>query len=264
MLHDLTSSVYTKAIEYGGRSMNFAQLILSVRGQGHQTKRLPNQDFATGWLGDHQYGIAVGDGLGSCRLSHLGSKQAVYTVKQMFTQRRLFQDEEAISAGLVSNWRKEILQQSNGLKSFDSTMLFASLEEDGLIVGKLGDGMIQWKLGSTVKGELVDDEHLFGNLTHSLAMRHSEKYFMMEKIPLQFSSIPIGILLTTDGISSDLKPEIRSSLVDVLTNQIITSGPDSVFAELKEWIVNWLTPMHTDDRTIAFMAIWDKEDEHAR
>ena len=59
----------------------------------------------------------------------------------------------------------------------------------------------------------------------------------------------------TDGISDDLNEKSKQELPKYLNSKLKEVGIEQLQSELIDWILNWKTQGHTDDRTICMLNI---------
>jgi len=120
-----------------------------VRGRSHIKEDVPCQDRAKGMEKDGVALIALADGAGSAKCSHIGAELAIEAVSAELTagfDEALSLQEEDIAAG----WLDRILASlestadANGMVAADyaSTLLVVAVKGDSYIAGHLGDGLI--------------------------------------------------------------------------------------------------------------------------
>lgn len=229
----------------------------SVIGPSHITDGRPNQDA---WLGFHHTwgdGIVVSDGLGSKRLSDLGSKAACRSVLQ--AARSHSEQEKVTIDGLLDqikqNWLSAVAP--NDSNDCAATCLFSIDIGDGYIhMGMLGDGLV-----ATIKNEgdivLLSDnkEEGFSNVTDALSLGVLSQAWRCQSI---LKSDCKAILLCSDGVADDLD-DIKGFVCEFVEAH---RGLSSVTASrhVRSMLENWPTPMHSDDKTIACLFLEEVSD----
>lgn len=231
---------------------------ISVIGERNKKCNTPNQDAFGIKLSDKVALIAVADGLGSCKNSNIGSEYAVECITELMEndleKYKVVSDEMLmiLNNKLIDRWRYE-LSQDNYL-TYDTTILYAIYIGDTLIVGGIGDGMILC-LYDDKTYDLSWDKNEFSNRTVSMGARNSKELIRSKIIPLFKKSFPVTVILMTDGISDDLKEKSKQELPKYIQLKLIEIGIEQLQSELIDWILNWKTQGHTDDRTLCMLNI---------
>lgn len=133
-----------------------------------------------------------------------------------------------------------------------STCRFALLEKTGILVtANLGDGV------TLVRGSGGDvtvyggrDTEGFGNETLALGMRHRLGDWRIAVLPPQPERC---VVLATDGIADDLRPDKLQGFVRWIAEEIAPLPPLRRAACLRKELNRWPVPHHTDDKTLAVM-----------
>lgn len=227
-------------------------------GELHRKDGKANQDFADGMLSQSNIRLSVADGLGSCRYAEIGAKTAVEVIMQLPLE-QISLDKEELTVKLVDSWKSN-LPDAKCVKDYDTTLLFASLEQDKLIIGQIGDGLIQWQIGEGPTSELEVAEGAFSNQTVSIAGNSLKDMLQTRIVNIDPNEVPIIVILATDGISVDLDPNLRRALPSILLESLNEKGIEETVKDLERWVSDWQTPCHTDDRTFAFLTVIKKED----
>ncbi|GAB6091566.1 hypothetical protein JCM12856_31600 [Spirochaeta dissipatitropha] len=133
-----------------------------------------------------------------------------------------------------------------------ATCLFTYVNQDSVLIGRLGDGLIG-VLGKNAAPDRLFREHKgddFSNSTHSLASKYGLQCWELERLQRDHCST---VLLCTDGISEDIAEGSEIAFIQELeqTSCEISNRKNSV--ESKTWLVNWPTAGHTDDKTLVFL-----------
>lgn len=225
----------------------------SVRGPGHITEGLPNQDM---WMSfHHAWGdvVVVSDGVGSKPFSNFGSKAACLAVDSAATACRIKTDQSYVEISrdfllerILHYWSTSLSPLE--LRKCSATCLFALRFGDGLIrLGMLGDGLIAaLKLDGSYIFLAEDKERSFSNITTALSPNVSPHEWQYVSLPEKECR---AILLCTDGVADDLDDvdgfasgfiEAHGSIARISANR-----------RIREMLEKWPTPKHSDDKTIA-------------
>ena len=224
-------------------------------GPAHITTGKPNQDS---WAAFHHGNcdvLVVSDGMGSKDLSEFGSAMACRAVDQAVCRALLSSDalnlkEPSLREEFLNNIKDIWLEGIVPLTSHNAsaTCLFGFRAGDGMVwVGMLGDGLAVAILndGSARLLEDVKSES-FSNMTQSLSERTLAGDWKLTGIPENRCK---AILLCTDGVSDDLVDAegFACGLVDAFCKlPVITAS-----SQAADMLVDWPTPKHSDDKTIA-------------
>lgn len=226
--------------------MQLAATGCSVVGPGHQQDNQPNQDallvqgIGRGWC------VAVCDGLGSRQLSHKGSKLAARLIRSAIRRPKTADcSAKDISLGLQKTWLHAVKQNSS---PYETTCLWASVDSSGLLKSaQIGDGLLLVR--SEGKFSVITPERSgFGNQTKTLSQAQPSDWVFIETALSQPGD---GVLLMTDGISDDLFPEQLEPFFNVVYTQLKRTNKRRCKAWLTQELVDWSTPLHGDDKSIA-------------
>ena len=224
----------------------------------HKKNNIENQDSFY-FSCNKEYTLAlVSDGLGSKKFSAIGSKKAGPAVNnsiKKILQERNSLDEEKFGAALITNLAQEwkTLISPKAAEDCSATCLFIIITANNIYCFRLGDGMIFLKaIANPTDGSndvlLQDDKSGdFSNSTVSLSNSNMMLSWETKKLNKNDYS---NIVLTTDGISSDLQPGSEGAFVTGLLENL-KNKPDFIRRIiLHRMIKNWPVPKHTDDKTI--------------
>ena len=220
----------------------------------HIKSGLPNQDA---WLSrKYKWGeiIVVSDGVGSRARSDIGSeavcKSVVQASKFLFKSKKIkienIQIEDFLRL-IHSIWLVNIYPYSP--QECSATCLFTIRNEDKLLLGQLGDGLII-ATSTDSNTKMLNDmkEDSFSNVTYSVG---SDFHFEQWKHAILDANKYDSIILCTDGISDDLIPGSEDAFAKGLYEEYGNCKPRKRYYEILRWLKNWPTPKHTDDKTIA-------------
>jgi len=231
----------------------------SVTGPGHIRACKPNQDA---WRAFHHTwcdGIIVSDGLGSKKLSDLGSNAACRAVDCAVYDCRYKTeiDQTLLIDKIKSNWLSFIAPLDP--QDCSATCLFAFRFSDGIIrTGMLGDGLIAiLKDDGSILPLTEDKTNGFSNVTSALSTKTKDKEWQFLP-PLQ-EDLCRAVLLCTDGVSDDLND------VDTFVRGFLDCNIDSACASSSRntriMLEKWPVPKHSDDKTIACLIRKETEDD---
>ena len=229
---------------------------VSVTGPGHIKKNIVNQDSFLIIEKKKFSLLAVSDGMGSKKYADIGSKNACIAVfKAINTYVKRKQRIMPISLlfkNIINTWENLLLPHL--ADDCSATCLFVLILRNKILAAGLGDGMI-CLLGKNMQDDILitdDKEDDFLNSSSSLSDTLAYRKFKYKVIDKN----KIGaILITTDGISSDLKENYHINfsrdLINELKNQKTSDREKFLFKMLQEWPV----AHHTDDKTIVTMEL---------
>lgn len=216
----------------------------TVTGPAHWQDGLPNQD-AMGVYGARKgWCIAIGDGLGSRQLSHLGSAKAVQLVKQ-YVRQGCMRSAQALGLAVRNAWLEHY---SDRYRYYETTCLWAHVDVSGRgRVGQAGDGLVLLRARGVF--QVVSGQRQgFGNQTSTLAQADIGQW---ETLEFELHSPGDGVLLMTDGISDDLIPEQLELFFDTIYHRFTRTNKRRMRIWLARELLDWSTPRHGDDKSIA-------------
>ena len=216
----------------------------SVTGPAHLAANHPNQDatMLSGLNGG--YCVAVCDGLGSRKLSHEGSLLATRLVRSVLTNRDS-RDTYLACQSIQKKWLKSF---SGPHREYETTCLWAVVDKDGhASAAQAGDGLLLIKSQGKFL-VMTPEEPGFGNQTHTLAEGSNELWTTAN---FALTEPGDGVLLMSDGISDDLVSEQLEDFFDAIYYQRKRTNKRRCKQWLTHELINWSTPMHGDDKSIA-------------
>lgn len=252
--------------EYMNDEYLFTYNAISVRGERHQRINQENQDFFTCNIRKEVKYLIVADGVGSALHSQKGAEKAVTLLEQMIVEslHNLSNVSESVMNTFYSkfrdNWKKCFPKT---YYDYDTTLRFVLIFKHGVFLGSIGDGMVISSTGKSVV-YLKEERDSFSNQTYSLASDHAENQFKSKYIPFDtMNDLPIVVILMTDGVADDLKSDRLKQLPIYLYQEIKVKGVIRMQKEISDWIINWKTNNHSDDRTFCMftMSKGDSKDE---
>jgi len=214
----------------------------SVMGPGHYSDGTPNQDaFLTQKL-NRGFLLVVCDGMGSKRLSHIGSVMACRAVQDVISKESFYIDSRTLVESIYRRWLQLVGDRS--VTEAVTTCLFCWCDDNGNARSfQLGDGLILAK-----KLPLPDPTSDFGNVTTGLGVSKKYSDWFINEFTLEVAD---GVVLMTDGISEDLHQGSEQQLLSALTFDLQNKNPRRIKKYLTKELMAWPTPNHLDDKTIA-------------
>jgi hypothetical protein len=234
---------------------------ISVKGTRNKKEKNINQDAFLIKVKQNVAFIVVADGLGSCKNSGEGARLAVacleeWIEKDLSTYSPSDEMITILNHKLVDRWKLKITK--GNFKDYDTTLLYAIVVNNSLIVGGIGDGMIICQMNNHLE-EFSLTKNEFTNTTVSIASKNAKDFMKGKMMKLQNENLPLTIIVTTDGISEDLNPNNKALLPKYLYNQLRDTDIIAVQEEIEKWVTDWKTENHTDDRTFCMLNIYRKE-----
>lgn len=225
--------------------MRLAAAGASVRGPAHEQDGSPNQDAISVRGRDGGRFIAVADGLGSRRFSHIGSQRAVELAREVILDRSAILSSADAPSELSRAWRQAF---SGRYDDFETTCLWAWVDRHGRgTIGQAGDGLALIRSEGKFR-VLTAMKDGFGNQTTTLAQADSVGATSAD---IELIAPGDGVLLMTDGISDDLIPEQLEPFFDAIYRRQQRSSKRRMKRWLESELQQWSTPRHGDDKTIA-------------
>lgn len=223
--------------------------------------RQKNQDaFRTGSDENNELAyIIVADGLGSCRYSDQGAGRIAGIVEDWVVKKLpgyvYLSDNVAniLAKRMVEEWNASY--EADKICSYDTTVHLAVFYKGSILVGGIGDGMILVDYDDLVCKDYIDDGNLFSNVTNSMCSPYVDELLGFEVIPADSYKEYATVIISTDGISDDLIPEKKLTLPGYFREAIDKNGLDDLQKELRDWISDWETQSHSDDRTLCYIVI---------
>lgn len=233
-------------------------------GPDHIVTGKPNQDS---WAAFHHFNsdvLVVSDGVGSKDFSEFGSAVACNAVdyavwSSVLSGSSLDLNDASIRERFLNRirdkWISDILPLS--CEQASATCLFA-FRYDGMIwIGMLGDGCAACVLKDGTPKLLQDiEDESFSNMTNSLSEYVKPTDWKIMGMPERSCK---AVLLCTDGVADDLAdPEgfVASYVESVFDLPVISAASNA-----SDMLIDWPTPKHSDDKTIACLVRRDYDDE---
>lgn len=203
--------------------------------------------------------IIVADGLGSCKFSNRGSVKIADIIEKWILDE--LPDYVFLSDNVANIMVKNIVTEWNDAYNFaeiyayDTTVHFAVFYRGSILVGGIGDGMALLSYDKLVCKDHIDEKKFFSNITNSMCSMDAKELLDFEIVPTDSYENQAIVILATDGISDDLIPEKKLTLPEYFQEVLNESGIKNLQDELGEWISDWETENHSDDKTLCYLAI---------
>lgn len=227
----------------------------TVQGRRHILYDIPCQDKTYFVQKQGVCVIALADGAGSAKLSHLGAECVVEDVSNLLADRfdSFYEqsDPDIVRCELMSSILDKLRLRAESIRctlgDLASTLLCVAVsEDDRFLIAHLGDGVIGYQDGECIKVASIPDNGEFCNTTVFTTTRGAEKSIKLFKGTLRESMK--GFVLFSDGVESVLykrnRNEISQSLLPVFDdlNQLDSSEVEQNLFETLNEIRN-----HTQD-----------------
>ena len=223
------------------------RLVVSVRGPGHEKGGLPNQDFAyAGCVGKYLLAM-VCDGLGSHAHSDFGARTLCELFPRCFAEWSKYRpgDFDDLLRLLQARWLVRTRAAIPGKCGCTCQLAILNRKGKGWLA-QLGDGMVLARHGEKVD-KFVETKAGYANETMAMGDGDLQRYWRKSKIDL--SRPGDRLLIMTDGISEDIKPQAENGFVssfDLFFGMTASKGKHA----LEDALINWPTPHHLDDKTV--------------
>lgn len=186
------------------RKENYSFAALSKAGASHQDLSLPNQDSVVFAEADGDYVVVASDGVGSCKLAHVGSKAVVDACCHVFDALKcgsLSFDSKSVSQAILEKWRKLIADLSED--DCCATLQAAFKLGSQLMFLSVGDGF--WAYSSSSR-QLVSEcsEMAFLNETECLCSGMTVEGIHTDLVSLGNDDSYV-VLCCTDGFANGIE-----------------------------------------------------------
>ena len=203
--------------------------------------------------------IIVADGLGSCKCSDQGSARITEIIENWIVNKlpeySYLSDNVAniLAKRMVEEWNESY--EMGQIYDYDTTVHVAIFYKGSILVGGIGDGMLLVNYDNLVCKDYIDGGNMFSNVTNSMCSLNVKELLDFEIISSDSFKNHAVIIISTDGIADDLIPEKKLTLPEYFRKTIGENGLDTLQNELQDWISNWETESHSDDKTLCYLAI---------
>lgn len=234
--------------------MNWKGFGASVRGPGHITTSMPNQDAGLYFNQLWGLGLVVSDGVGSKPFSNFGSQAVCRAVASaaLASYRKQEINRDFLLEQIKVNWLS-LLKPLNP-RDCSATCLFALRLNDEMIhLGMLGDGLVAvLKTDGKILQIKENKEQGFSNTTQALSQNVAIKDWQYLSLPEAECN---AILLCTDGVADDLVDGNGLDSTDGFVVELLEAyrplAATTASRYARDMLNNWPTPKHSDDKTLA-------------
>ena len=203
--------------------------------------------------------IIVADGLGSCMYSSQGANK-IADIIEMWIMNSLPEFDslsdsiaEEMIGRVIFEWKASY--DSSYIREYDTTFHVALLYKGSLLIGGIGDGMALVSYDKFPCKDYISTHKGFSNITESICSVGSMEEVSHEIITSDSIKNRAIVIISTDGISDDLIPEKMNTLPAYFMEAIRANGIASFHLELEDWISDWQTENHSDDKTLCYLMI---------
>lgn len=233
-----------------------------IQGRGHVQKKVPCQDKTKATFKDGTYIIALSDGAGSAKLSHFGAECVVETISDFFVDRfdPLYDemDGRLVKVAIIENILAKIDSLASEMncmpKDLAATMLVVAVKDDRFIIAHIGDGVIGYLDGDTLKVASAPCNGEHANETFFVTSRDAINTMNLFKGKVNNIA---GFVLMSDGTEQSLynkKNNTLSNAVVKLMQRNLLLEKSEMNAQLQITFENIVITRTQDDCSIALMS----------
>lgn len=204
----------------------------------------------------HYTVLIIADGLGSAINSDYGAKKAVLAVERALHQwRDLTRKDDKVLIQLIHfNWN--LLIGDSGFERRDclTTCVLCYIDKvsQKVILGQLGDGLVYFK----TKNEIILFDS-FDDFNFTKCLGSSTSYADWQIKSVGYDKTDFTLIIATDGISEDLVKGKEGEFAENLIREMYKIKRKNRNAYLYQFLKNWPTKFHSDDKTICIA--WQKK-----
>ena len=223
----------------------------SVTGPSHIKNGIVNQDSFLCVKKRKYTLLVVSDGMGSKTFADIGSKKACEAVcskiKAFVKNKKDSLSVVELFSKIIESWKELVLPHEAG--DCSATCLFVFATKHKILVARLGDGMICLLGNDEANNVMFSDskDGNFSNTTQSLSDSFAANEF---KYAFYDRTLFKGIVLSTDGISSDMENGKELSFASDVFDELKKMPSRKRNAFIQNMMENWPVPHHTDDKTL--------------
>lgn len=234
----------------------------AVAGRGHERRGIPCQDKTYRFQYNGVNTVALADGAGSAKLSHLGaSRISEFTCKEMAEHFDCYyanENGEAVKKYLISLFLDELGNLAEikdcSIDDLASTILFVAEKNEKFIIGHIGDGVIGYTKNNELKIASYPHNGEFTNTTMFVTSDGVEKTFRLLKGSTH-NGID-GFVLFSDGTESafyDKKNKTLSKALNRIMNLIRFGNSNMIEVRITNFFSCDVRGRTLDDCSIAIM-----------
>jgi hypothetical protein len=232
----------------------------AVQGRGHISEGVPCQDKIASKSNGKINVIALADGAGSAALSHIGAEKCVDTITQYFLDHFddcYFGDEDSVKQRiyevLIENLQQLAIDNECDIKDLASTLLCVAVTDDRVITLHLGDGIIAYYNGQSVKVYSAPDNGEFANVTHFVTSSNALSKIRIRKEVLSDAT---AFYLMSDGAGTSLyspQQKAASNALKMMSDLSLLYSRDDVCEEITNFFTTSIGTKTLDDCSVVYM-----------
>lgn len=234
----------------------------AMQGSGHKKSGVPCQDKTFRLNKNNVHVIALSDGAGSARLSHFGAERVVRAAAELvadrFAQYQECEDAEAVRQEILSVLRHELAEEAEKhsceMHDLACTLLLAAVSGERFLLVHIGDGVIGYLDGDTLKVASVPDNGEFANETTFVTSDKAAETMRLFKGELRDKA---AFVLMSDGTEHSLYHKPSRALADILTDviqRVCLIRADVLQRQLADTFASVVCPRTQDDCSISILA----------
>ena len=238
---------------------DYTFVVISDDGLSHRLSNIPNQDAVMYKIDNEDYAIAVSDGVGSCPKSDIGSKNAVETIRRLFSQIKTGEvgfAEKEVAEVIITSWKAMINDQN--IDDYCATLKAAIKIGNKLILLSIGDGLLAVTSNGISRIAPAEDGQ-FINQTSCLNKDVKSSDFWISIFRLD-TYVPYVVFLCTDGVSNGITEGQELELL----HELETNIDSSLLKEELEILVASISDYSADDRSVGVVKYERKNAESNR
>ena len=220
----------------------------TICGERHRSRHERNQDAAAVCIGNGYTVMCVADGVGSQRFARRGSHAVVKAVVATFidfVKGKI--GKKQITQTVFARYKSALKEKYRAAAG--TTCLFVAItDEHGLFLGQMGDGLCLLQ----INGEPVfvsDKGEEFLNEVNALSAEADNATWRTKHYNIAQED-SIEVLLTTDGISSDIIPNKEPECLEYFLDKVHSKRGVAANRRLKRCLKNWGKTESSDDKTV--------------
>ncbi|OYQ78712.1 hypothetical protein B9T19_07645 [Ignatzschineria sp. F8392] len=234
----------------------------AVQGRGHIKDNIPCQDKTYSIQEDEVYIIALADGAGSARYSHIGADSTVRNAAHYLSRNFdiIYNSDNAfiVKQNIINNILEELnaisLAQNISLKDLASTLLLVAVKGDNFIIFHIGDGVIGYLKDEELK---IASHPENGEFANSTIFTTSTQVIRDSKIIKGNLSGIEGFVLMSDGSADSLYSKTQKKLAPIISRLMQlsrTSNREILELALLDSFTNNVRKKTLDDCSINMMS----------
>ena len=232
----------------------------AVQGRGHISEGVPCQDKIASKSNGKINVIALADGAGSAALSHIGAEKCVDTITQYFLDHFddcYFGDEDSVKQRiyevLIENLQQLAINNECDIKDLASTLLCVAVSDDRFITLHLGDGIIAYYDGQSIRVYSTPDNGEFANVTHFVTSSNALNKIRIRKEVLTDA---VAFYLMSDGAGTSLyspQQKAASNALKMMSDLSLLYSRDDVCEEITNFFTASIGTKTLDDCSVVYM-----------